>query len=48
MKVYQVNDPVTFSGKPMGFEEFLIRMVDALQITIDKPPKGRPNIIEKY
>jgi len=26
----------------MGFEEFLNRMVDALGITINRRPKGRP------
>ncbi len=34
---------VTFSGKPIiGSEEFLNRMVEALVITIDRRPKGRP------
>lgn len=31
----QVNNPVTFSGKLMGLEEFLNRMVEALGIKID-------------
>ncbi|MCJ7790411.1 MAG: hypothetical protein MUP69_09615 [Candidatus Atribacteria bacterium] len=44
----QVNDSVTFSGKPIVSEEFLNRMVEALGITIDRCPKGRPRIIEKY
>jgi len=35
-KVYQVNNSVTFSGKPMGSEEFLIQIVEALGITIDR------------
>jgi len=40
--VYQVNNSVAFSGKPVGTEEFLNRMVEALGITIDRRPKGRP------
>ena len=40
--MYQVNNSVTFSGKPMSSEEFLNRMVDALGITIDRHLKGRP------
>jgi len=40
--VYQINNSVTFSGKPMGSEKFLNQMVDALGITIiDRRPKGR-------
>jgi len=27
-----VNIPVIFSGKPVGFEEFLIRIVEALEV----------------
>jgi hypothetical protein len=31
--MYQINNSVTFSGKPMtGFEEFLNQMVEALGI----------------
>ena len=41
-KVYQVNNSVTFRGKPRESEEFLNRMVGALDITIDRHPKGRP------
>jgi hypothetical protein len=41
-KVYQGNNSVTFSGQPIGFEEFLIRMVEALGIIIDIHPKERP------
>ena len=37
----QVNNSVTFSGKPIGSEEFLNQMVEALRITIDKRPKER-------
>jgi hypothetical protein len=33
-KVYQVNNLVTFTGKPMGSEEFLIQMVEAFGINI--------------
>jgi len=29
---------VAFSGKPIGSEEFLIQMVEALGIIIDGPP----------
>ena len=42
MKVYQVNNSVIFSVKPIGSEEFLNRMVEALDIIIDRRPKGRP------
>ena len=38
----QVNNSVTFSEKLIGCEEFLNRMVEALGITIDRRPKGRP------
>ncbi|MBU4350357.1 hypothetical protein KJ830_09890 [bacterium] len=37
----QVNNSVTFSGRPMGFEALLNRMVEALGIIIDRCPKGR-------
>jgi len=40
--VCQVNNSGTFYGKPMGHEEFLNRMVEALGITVDRYPKGRP------
>jgi len=40
--MYQVNNLVIFSGKPMGSGEFLNQMVEALGITIDRHPKGRP------
>ena len=39
--MYQVNNSIIFSGKPMGSEEFLNRMLEVLCITIDKHPKGR-------
>jgi hypothetical protein len=40
--VYQVNNSVTFSEKSIGFEEFLNQMAEALDIIIDRHPKGRP------
>ena len=41
--MYQVNNSVTFSGQPIGSEEFLRRIVEALgNIIIDIHPKGRP------
>jgi len=42
-KVYQVNNSVTFSEEPIGSEESLNQMVEALGITIDRRPKGRPH-----
>jgi hypothetical protein len=41
-----VNNSLIFSGKPIGSEEFLNQMVEALGITIDRRPKGRPRKIE--
>ncbi|MCK4376606.1 MAG: hypothetical protein KAV97_00085 [Actinomycetia bacterium] len=41
--MYQVNNSVIFSGKPIGSEEFFNQMVETLGIIIDKPPKGRPH-----
>ncbi|GAH97759.1 unnamed protein product [marine sediment metagenome] len=40
--MYQVNNSVTFSGKPIGPEGFLNRMIETLGITIDRRSKGRP------
>ena len=40
--MYQVNNSVAFSGKPIGSEEYLNRMVEVLGITIDRRPKIRP------
>ena len=37
--MYQVNNSVIFGGKPMGSEEFLNQMVEALGIIIDRRPK---------
>jgi len=42
----QVNNSVTFSGKPMVSEEFLSRVVEILGIIIDRRPKGRPRKME--
>ena len=40
--MYQINNSVTFLGKPTGSEEFLNQMVEALDIALDRRPKGRP------
>jgi len=45
-KMYQVNDSVTFSGKPMGSEEFINQRVEALCIIIYKRPKGKAHKME--
>ena len=37
-----LNNSLTFSGKPIGSEEFLNRMIEILDIDIDRCPKGRP------
>jgi len=42
----QAINLVTFGGKPIVFEEFLNRMVEALGIIIDRHPKGRPRRME--
>ena len=44
--MYQVNDSVIFSGKPIGSEGFLNQMIEALGITIDRRLKGRPRKME--
>ena len=44
--MYQVNNSVTFRGKPIGSEDFLVRMSETLGIIIDRRPKGRPRKIE--
>ena len=44
--MYQVNNSVTFSRKPIVSEEFLNQMVEALEIIIDIRPKGRLRKIE--
>ena len=38
----QLNNSVTFSGKPIGPEDLLNRIVEALSITIDRCPKEKP------
>ena len=38
----QVNNSVTFKEKPIGTEEFLNQIVEALDITVDRRSKGRP------
>ena len=40
-QVYQLNNSVTFSGKPIGSEEFLNRMDETLGIAIDRRTKRR-------
>jgi len=40
-KVYQLNNSDTFSGKPIGPEEFLNQIVEVLGIIIGKCPKER-------
>jgi hypothetical protein len=37
--VYQVNNSVTFSKKPIGSEVLLYLMIEALGIIIDRCPK---------
>ena len=37
---------VTFSGKPIESEEFLNQMIEILDITIDRRPKGKPRKME--
>ena len=44
--MYKANNSVTFNGKPIESVEFLNRMVEALGITVDRRPKGRPRKIE--
>ena len=41
-----LNNSVIFSREPIGSEQFLNQMVEALGIIIDKYPKGRPHKIE--
>jgi hypothetical protein len=40
--MYQVNNLVTFSGQPIGSEEFFNQIVEALGIIIDRCLKGKP------
>ena len=45
--MYQINNSVTFSGKPISSEEFLNQMIETLGITIiDRRPKERPRKME--
>ncbi len=44
--MYQVNNSVTFSGKPIGSEEFFNQIVEALGITIDRRSRGRSRKME--
>jgi len=44
--VCQVKNSVTFSGKPIEPEKFLNQIVEALDIFIDRRPKGRPRKTE--
>jgi len=44
--VCQVNNLVAFSGKPMGSEEYLNRTVAALDIALDRRPKGSTRKVE--
>ncbi len=48
MKVYQVNNPVTFSRKPIESEEFLNQMFGALGIIISRHSKERLRKRESY
>ena len=45
-KVYQVNNPVIFSGKSIGSGEFFNQMIEALGITVDRRSKGKPSKME--
>ena len=45
--MYQVNNSVIFSGKPIGYEDFLNRMLEALDIAIDIRPKEKPRKMER-
>jgi len=38
-KVCKVNNSVTFGRKPVGSDELLNRMIEALDVTIDRHPK---------
>ena len=45
-KVYQVNNLITFSRKPIGPEEFLNQMIEALGILINRCFKESPRKME--
>ena len=40
-RLFLLNNSIIFSGKPIGSEEVLNQMVEALGIIIDIRPKGR-------
>ncbi|GAF99393.1 unnamed protein product [marine sediment metagenome] len=44
--MYQLNNSVTFSGQRISPEEFLNRIVKALDVAVDRRPKERPRKIE--
>ena len=44
--MYQVNNSATFNEKPVGSEEFLNRMVEALGIIIGRRSKERTRKME--
>jgi len=46
LRQLKLNNSVTSSGKPVGFEESLNRMVKALGITMIDVQKGRPRKME--
>ena len=46
MQVSDSATSVTFSGEPIGSEEFFNRMVETLGIIIDRCLKGRPRKME--
>ena len=41
-RLLMLNNSINFSGKHMGSERFLNRIVEALGIIIYRHPKGRP------
>ncbi len=45
-KVCQVNNSAIFSGEPIGSEEFLNHLFEALGITVDRRSKRRPRKME--
>ncbi|GAJ02363.1 unnamed protein product [marine sediment metagenome] len=38
-RFYHLNNSVTFNGQPIGSEELLNRMIESLDIIIDRHPK---------
>jgi len=45
-RLLMLNNSLSFSGKPKGFEEFFNQMIEALGINVDRRPKGRPRKME--